>query len=156
MSRVRIGMVAGLIVAVSCSSAKPTAGLHVSGGRAEVGTAVFVNHRMVGRLGKEWWVTSSPLDTVATKDGRSALVSYGRTRPDSDYTAVLNAMVRPSGRARLVFVAPSGAKLETVCELGESTDVDISFAGHLVRVVPQRRPRIPPPSAVEESDSTDD
>ena len=95
-----------------------------------MGTAVFVNHRMVGRLGKEWWVTPSPLDTVATKDGRSALVSYGRTRPDSDYTAALSAMVRPSGRAKLVFVGPSGAKLETVCELGESTDVDISCAGH--------------------------
>jgi len=118
-------LVVVVLAGLSCGRVTPTGGMAVDADAAGVGGAVYVNGRIVGHLHETWWITSSPLDTVAID--HHLVLQPSSARHDSSLASGLDALV-PMGRgSNILVVSKSGARLATKADLGESTQVHVSF-----------------------------
>jgi len=83
----------------------------------------------------EYWVKPSPFDTI----GRQA--THRRQEIDSSsFTGGLDATVRGGKGRRLLFVGAHGETVQTVTDLGDSSEIILSFATRLLRVNPVYKP----------------
>jgi len=121
----RLPVVFLLLGTFGCAQREKTAGLHIDSGADGVGATVIVNGRAIGKLQESWWVSSSPLDSVAVEKG-TVLVS-----PEAplhrDLMSAFDGAVHPGARCRLEIVRVGGERIATVCDLGESISVQANF-----------------------------
>ena len=137
-----------VLAVLSCGRPSPTGGLAVEADAEGVGGIVYVNGRVVGRMHEAWWFTTSRLDTVAIRGGHVTASSL--PRPDSSLASRLDVVV-PMGRgSELAIVSKSGVRIATRADLGESTQVHVSFAERRIWVEARLRVR------ATLSDSSDD
>ena len=136
-----------VLLAASCSAQRPSAGLRVEAGAEEVGARLFVDGRYAGTVQPEYWVKPSPFDTIGLQ------ATHRRQEIDSSsFTGGLDATVRGGKGRRLLFVGAHGETVQTVTDLGDSSEIILSFAIRLLRANPVYKPSRPPGDDAEGSD----